>query len=270
MGRRLRLDDELVRRNLVASREEAYQMVHAGRVLVAGCPSLNPARSVATHEPVRVLSSTTRFVTRGGEKLAAALDQFEIAPRGLRCLDVGASGGGFTDCLLQYGAKAVVALDVGYGLLHERLRSDDRVILRERTNVRHVNLQDLGGKPFDLITVDVSFISLTAVVPKLVRDLASSEADLIILIKPQFEATHAEASKGKGVIRDHEVWRRVLLSVLTRCEEEGAFVQDLTPSPILGGKGNIEFLAYLRRGGALMSDLHESVDAALGSIRATC
>ena len=186
-----------------------------------------------------------RFVGRGGEKLDAAFERFAVPVAGRRALDAGASTGGFTDCLLQRGADEVVAVDVGYGQLHERLRADPRVDVRERTNVRSLDREALGG-PVDLVVADLSFISLRTVLPVLVP-LVEPGGDLVVLVKPQFEAGRPEAARGSGVIREPEVWRRVLEEVATAAAESGADRMDEMESPLTGADGNVEFLLHLRR-----------------------
>jgi 23S rRNA (cytidine1920-2'-O)/16S rRNA (cytidine1409-2'-O)-methyltransferase len=193
---------------------------------------------------VLVTGNPPRFVSRAGEKLAAALDRFGIDPDGVRALDAGASTGGFTDCLLQRGASQVVAVDVGYGQLHERLRADPRVEVHERRNVRELAAGDLGG-PFALVVADLSFISLRTVLPNIVA-LAAPGADLVTLVKPQFEAGREDASRGRGVIRDPAVWRRVLDDVVYAYEARGAAIMGAMVSPITGAEGNVEFLLHAR------------------------
>jgi 23S rRNA (cytidine1920-2'-O)/16S rRNA (cytidine1409-2'-O)-methyltransferase len=183
------------------------------------------------------------FVGRGGEKLDAALERFEIEVAGRWALDAGASTGGFTDCLLQRGASAVVAVDVGYGQLDLGLRQDPRVRVLERTNVRHLTLEDLGGEPVPLMVADLSFISLRTVAPALLG-LAAAGADLVLLIKPQFEAGRAEASRGRGVIRDPDVWQQILEQVVGTYAQAGADLRGVMASPLLGAEGNAEFLAH--------------------------
>jgi 23S rRNA (cytidine1920-2'-O)/16S rRNA (cytidine1409-2'-O)-methyltransferase len=212
---------------------------------------------------VLVAGDPPRFVSRGGEKLDAALDRFTIDPVGVRALDAGASTGGFTDCLLQRGAARVVALDVGHGQLHERLRADPRVEVHERRNVRDLAPRDLG-EPFPLVVADLSFISLRAVLPHLL-DQAAPGADLVLLVKPQFEAGRDEASRGRGVIRDPEVWRRVLEEVVVALGGYGAAIMGAMPSPITGADGNVEFLVHARAAPAdppAPVDLAAVVDAA--------
>jgi 23S rRNA (cytidine1920-2'-O)/16S rRNA (cytidine1409-2'-O)-methyltransferase len=185
-----------------------------------------------------------RFVGRGGEKLAAAIDRFAVPVDGSRALDAGASTGGFTDCLLQYGARCVVAVDVGYGQLHERLRADPRVESVERTNVRDLVPGDLGP-PFDLVVADLSFISLRTVLAPLLGQ-AVAGAHVVLLVKPQFEAGRDEAARNRGVIRDPAVWRRVLDEVLIALRATGAAIMGAMVSPLTGTDGNVEFLVHAR------------------------
>jgi 23S rRNA (cytidine1920-2'-O)/16S rRNA (cytidine1409-2'-O)-methyltransferase len=199
---------------------------------------------VAAHEPVLLTGDGPRFVGRGGEKLDGALDRFAVPVAGRRALDAGASTGGFTDCLLQRGAAEVVAVDVGYGQLHERLREDPRVVVRERTNVRDLAPGDLGD-PFPLVVADLSFISLRAVAAPLVG-LAAAGADLVWLVKPQFEAGREEAARGRGVVRDPDVWRRVLGEVGSALGALGAAIMGVMASPLRGADGNVEFLLHAR------------------------
>jgi 23S rRNA (cytidine1920-2'-O)/16S rRNA (cytidine1409-2'-O)-methyltransferase len=225
----------------VTGREQAREAVLAGRVLVAGTLADKPARLVGADEPVELVGPPPRFVGRGGEKLDAALEQFDVAVEGKRALDAGSSTGGFTDCLLQRGARAVVAVDVGYGQLHERLRADPRVEVHERTDVREFATDE----PFELVVADLSFISLRTVASALVG-LAAPGADLVVLVKPQFEAGRAEASKGRGVIRDPEVRQQALDGARSAMEQAGAAMIDVMESPLRGAEGNVEFLAHLR------------------------
>jgi 23S rRNA (cytidine1920-2'-O)/16S rRNA (cytidine1409-2'-O)-methyltransferase len=240
-----------VRRGLAPSRERAQADIAAGRVLVAGTVAERPARLVDAGEPVELLGEGPRFVSRGGDKLDAALDAFAIDVRGRRALDVGASTGGFTHCLLERGAAEVVAIDVGRGQLHERLRRDPRVVVRERTDVRDLDAADAAdvGGPFDLVVVDVSFISLRTIagaLARLVRGDDAGAADLVVLVKPQFEAGRAEASKGRGVIRDPLVWARVLEEVRSALAEHDLVMMEAMVSPLTGADGNVEFLAHVR------------------------
>jgi 23S rRNA (cytidine1920-2'-O)/16S rRNA (cytidine1409-2'-O)-methyltransferase len=243
-GQRRRLDAELVRRGMAASRTEAQRAISEGRVWVAGAPAAKPDRQVLAADSIEMSGAGPRYVGRGGHKLEGALERFGLDPTGQRAIDVGASTGGFTDCLLQHGATEVVALDVGYGQLHERLRADPRVVSRERTNVRDVDVAALDA-PFGMVVVDVSFISLRTVADALLRLLAL-DGDLVTLVKPQFEAGRAEASRGRGVISDPAVWRRVLEEVGTAFVVRGAAMMGAMVSPLVGADGNVEFLTHFR------------------------
>ena len=228
------------------SREAAKREIEAGRVLVDGSFAAKAARMVDPAQSVVLSGPPPRFVGRGGEKLAGALDAFGIDPAGYRCLDAGSSTGGFTDCLLQRGAASVIAVDVGTNQLHERLRADQRTDVREQTDVRTLSVEEIGG-PVDLVVGDLSFISLTLVLPPVIS-LVADERSLLMLIKPQFEAGKREASKGRGIITDPAIWRRVIGEVLACAAENGAGLAGIVPSPITGSAGNVEFVAWLRRG----------------------
>jgi 23S rRNA (cytidine1920-2'-O)/16S rRNA (cytidine1409-2'-O)-methyltransferase len=244
---RRRLDTELVRRGLADSRQGARRLVERGAVLVSGSMADKPARLVAESDPVVVVNlDSRRFVSRGGQKLEAALDRFALVVTGRRCLDAGASTGGFTDCLLGRGAATVVAVDVGHGQLAPSLRQDRRVEVLDRTNIRSLDLGAVGGKPFDLIVADLSFISLVTVAPVLARDLAGPGADIVVLVKPQFEAGRDEVSRGKGVIRDASVRRGALGKVASALASQGATIMGAMASPVLGPAGNAEFLLHAR------------------------
>jgi 23S rRNA (cytidine1920-2'-O)/16S rRNA (cytidine1409-2'-O)-methyltransferase len=235
-------------------------------VLVSGTLAVKGSRLVAPSEPIHLTGPRARYVSRGGEKLAAALDRFDLDVAGARALDAGSSTGGFTDCLLQHGARSVTALDVGRGQLHERLRGDDRVDAREQTDIRSYTLEDAGGTAYDVITADLSFISATRAVPMLAGDLARPRADLVVLVKPQFEAGRSEASKGRGIIRDAAVHRRTLGGVCSALANEGATIRGAMPSPITGHAGNVEFLvhaqAHVHEHGSDIDDLLDSAVAA--------
>ncbi len=230
---------------MTESRQQARTLIDAGRVLVSGAVAAKPARLVAPGEPVEVVGPPPRFVGRGGEKLAGALDRFVVDVAGHRALDAGSSTGGFTDALLQAGAASVVAVDVGRHQLHERLRSDDRVDVREQTDIRDVRPEHVGG-PVDLLVADLSFISLRSVVDHLVA-LVRDGGDLVLLVKPQFEAGRAEASRNRGVIRDPMVWRRTLEDAVGSIGGAGAAIMDGMVSPLRGAEGNVEFLLHARR-----------------------
>ena len=214
-------------------------LIEQGRILVSGAVADKPARLVAADEPVELAGPPPRFVGRGGEKLESALVRFAVDVTGCRVLDAGASTGGFTDCLLQAGAAAVFAVDVGRGQLHQRLRSD-------RLDIREVTLDTVGGRPVEAVTADLSFISVVRAIPVLVGDVAVPGAPVVILVKPQFEAGRAEASRGKGVIRDPAIHRRTLGEVAGALDSAGAVIMGAMPSPITGPAGNIEFLLYAR------------------------
>jgi 23S rRNA (cytidine1920-2'-O)/16S rRNA (cytidine1409-2'-O)-methyltransferase len=231
-----------VRRGLVETRQQAQDAIASGRVLVAGSVADKAARMVAADQPVVLSGPPPRLVSRGGEKLDAALERFAVRVAGRRALVAGASTGGFTDCLLGRGATHVVAVDVGYGQLHERLRHDPRVTVLERTNVRALEL----AEPVDVVVGDLSFISLATVAPALLGENATEGADVVLLVKPQFEAGRAEVSKGRGVIRDPAVWRRVLGEAVAALTGHGAAMMGVMVSPLRGADGNVEFLVHLR------------------------
>jgi 23S rRNA (cytidine1920-2'-O)/16S rRNA (cytidine1409-2'-O)-methyltransferase len=239
---RRRLDAELVRRGLAASRNEARDVVATGYVTVGGAPALKPDRMVAPAEDVVVRAPARRFVGRGGEKLDAALSVFAVEVTGRHVLDAGASTGGFTDCLLQRGAASVIAVDVGHGQLDTRLANDARVVVRDRTNVRHLGLTDIGD-PVDVVVADLSFISLRTVLDALIG-LCRPGGDLVLLVKPQFEAGRVEASRGRGVIRDDAVRQRVRDEIDRALRDRGAAVRGWMESPIAGGDGNREWLVH--------------------------
>ena len=243
MSRRRRLDAELLRRGLVDSRVQAREAVEAGLVTVDGAPAMKTARQVGPEQAIVLAGPPRTYVSRGGDKLAHALETFGVEVQGRVCLDAGASTGGFTDCLLQYGAQRVVAVDVGYGQLHDRLRRDARVVVLERTNVRELSPADLDGPPADLVVADLSFISLASVLPTL-RDLAAPGAEALVLVKPQFEAGREQVGKG-GVVRDPSVWRTCLARVAEAGTAVGWRLHGATASPLLGPAGNVEFLLHL-------------------------
>ena len=245
---RRRLDVELVRRGLAESREAAQAMIAAGHVRVANTVGAKPARRTSTDEPIELVGPPARFVSRGGLKLDAALDAFGLDVEGMRVLDAGASTGGFTDCLLQRGAVAVTCVDVGYGQLHERLRGDPRVTIKERTHIRDCRPDDVGGR-VPLVVADLSFISLSSVLDALLG-LLDDGGRIVALVKPQFEAGRAEADRGRGVIRDGAVWRRVLIALRSDVEARGAAMMGLMISPITGAQGNVEFFALIAVPGA--------------------
>jgi 23S rRNA (cytidine1920-2'-O)/16S rRNA (cytidine1409-2'-O)-methyltransferase len=247
----------MVRRGLASSSAEAREAILAGRVTAGGRPVHKADTLVADEDPIDLSGPPRRFVSRGGEKLVAALDRFRLDPSGRRCLDAGASTGGFTDVLLQRGAAHVVAADVGYGQLAWRLRTDPRVTVMERTNVRGLRGEDLPYPP-DLVVVDLSFISLVKVIPALAR-LAAPGADLVALVKPQFEAMPEEVARG-GVVVDPAVRRRAVETVAEACRSAGLGPIDVTASSLPGPAGNAEIFLWARKGEA-GQELH--IDAAV-------
>lgn len=268
-----RLDILLVERGLAESRSQAQRLVMAGQVRLGGQMVLRPATGVAADSELQV-DLGPRYVSRGGEKLEAALLAFDVPLSGRLCADVGASTGGFTDCLLQHGAARVYAIDVGHGILDWNLRKHPGVIVMEGTNARYVTRLP---EPVDLVTVDASFISLKILLPVVKGWLVSqppavcspsqslleeneSQGDIIALIKPQFEAGRAEVRRGKGVIRDPLTHRQVLSELLNFAQGQGYGVQGLIRSPLLGPKGNVEFLAWLKWPGRDGIDLETLLD----------
>ncbi len=235
---------------MAQSRSEAQQLIEARRVLVAGTLADKSSRLVARAEPL-VIVAPRRFVSRGGDKLDAGLEAFGVSVEGRMCLDAGASTGGFTDCLLKRGAARVWAVDVGHGQLAPQLRADDRVVVVERCNLRQATLESLGAQPFDVLVADLSFISLSVVAPNLVTDLAAPGADLVVLVKPQFEAGRKEAGRGRGVIRDPAVWREAIIRVGTAFASQGAAIMGVMASPVVGPAGNVEFLLHAVAAAAL-------------------
>ena len=259
---KVRLDVLLVERGLVESRAKAQALIMAGQVRIADQVALKPATAVDS-KAVLTVDSGPRFVSRGGEKLDAALEAFAIDVKGFICADVGSSTGGFTDCLLQRGAVKVYAIDVGKGILHWKLRNDKRVIVMEETNARYV---ESLPEQIDFVTVDASFISLKIILPVVkhwlfppfdqAQDGLSSfvddgkrkeERSVIALIKPQFEAGKKDVARGDGVIRDPEIHKQVLFDVLSFAQHEGFSIRGLIKSPLLGPKGNAEFLVWLNQ-----------------------
>lgn len=240
----VRLDQEMVARGLAESRELAQRLILAGEVRIDSVPAFKSAQPVPAGAVIAV-ETPPRFVGRGGDKLEAAFTTFPIDVTGLVCLDIGASTGGFTDCMLQHGAARVYAIDVGRGQLHWRLRNDPRVVVMEGVNARHLRAPRVP-EPAGFAAMDVSFISLTKVLPA-VRQLLSPGAGLVTLIKPQFEAGREEVGRG-GVVRDEAVRARVVDSVRAFGESQvGLEWQGVCPSPLRGPAGNVEFLACWRR-----------------------
>lgn len=244
----MRVDQALVERGLCASREQAKRLVMAGQVLVNGQPARKPSDAVGGKAEL-ALAAREPFVSRGGLKLAHALEHFQVSAQGCRAIDLGASTGGFTDCLLQAGAALVYAVDVGHGQLAWKLRQDPRVVVMEKTNARHLTPAAMPPPfaPVDLVVIDCSFISLQKILPPAVA-LLRSGGKLIALVKPQFEAGKAEADRGAGVITDPEVHERVLEEIKTFiATQPGWSWVGMTTSPLLGPAGNKEFLILIEK-----------------------
>jgi 23S rRNA (cytidine1920-2'-O)/16S rRNA (cytidine1409-2'-O)-methyltransferase len=244
--RRRALDRELVRRGLVGDVPEAEALVAARRVLVGGAVADSTRRQVAPDEPLVVEDPPDRYVSRAGHKLEAAIVGWDIAISGRHAVDVGASTGGFTDCLLQHGAASVAAIDVGSGQLDQRLRDDRRVTPLERTNVRDVTADQLARRG-EVVVVDVAFTSVARLAESVLA-LAEDAADVVVLVKPQFEATRHEADVVRGVIVDAAVRRRVLEEVAAAFESAGAGIMGAMPCPLRGAAGNVELLLHARAG----------------------
>lgn len=261
---RRRLDVELVRRQLAVSRAEAQATIAAGLVTIDGAPASKPGTQVSPAQAVSVQRPARRFVSRGGEKLAHALEKFAVVVTGRVGLDAGASTGGFTDALLQAGAREVWAFDVGYGQLHERLRTDPRVHVRERVNVRDITSAHLEGACPDLLVADVSFVSLTKVLAPL-KQVLEADAEAVVLVKPQFEAGRGDVQRG-GVVRSQVVWQRVINDVLIYAQTLDWYPCGVTVSPITGPKGNVEFLLHLgskAASEAFSGAIHDTIEQAV-------
>ncbi len=244
MPRRARIDAELVRRGLARSRHEAAELIRAGRVSIDGIPAIKPSTNVPVTATVSVTRpDDRRWVSRGAHKLLGALDAFGITVEGRRCLDAGASTGGFTEVLLDRGAREVVAADVGYGQLAWSLRTDPRVVVVERTNVRELSPEAIGGV-VDVVVADLSFISLTTVLPAL-TGCASPDADIVPMVKPQFEVGKGQVGAG-GVVQDPKLRCESLLAVARRAEELGWHTVGVVASPLPGPSGNVEYFLWLR------------------------
>lgn len=263
MTKKKRIDLLLVERGLVESRNRAQRLVMAGEVRVAGEMIHKSSTKVAEDAPIEI-KARPKYISRGGKKLEAALAAFDVPVAGKVCADVGASTGGFTDCLLQNGAAKVYAIDVGYGILHWKLREDPRVVVMERVNARYV---DALPERVELVTVDASFISLGLLLPAIRGWFGNDRGQTVTLIKPQFEAGRKAAALHAGVIKDHDVHRRVLTETLQSARALGFHSVGLTASPVKGPKGNIEFLADLRLQKTDQDpDLKRMIDRALEQI----
>src|SRR5829696_8431308 len=243
MARRARVDAELVRRGLARSRQQAAELIGAGRVSINGMPAAKPATAVSLDAALTVDAAERTWVSRGAHKLIGALNAFDISVANARCLDAGASTGGFTEVLLDRGAREVVAVDVGYGQLAWALRSDDRVTVLERTNVRDLTRDAIGGA-VDGVVADLSFISLSTVLPALVA-CASGAADIVPMVKPQFEVGKDRVGAG-GVVSDPELRAGAVLAVAHRAAELNWHTVGVTASPLPGPSGNVEYFLHLR------------------------
>lgn len=239
----MRIDKLLVTEGYYESREKAQQAISAGEVEVEGKICLKSASQVSSKARINIRNDKLPYVGRGGLKLEAAIKQFGLKLSGKTCADIGASTGGFTDCMLQNGAKKVYAIDVGYGQLAWKLRNDERVVNIEKTNVRYFNPKQI--ETVDFISIDVSFISLRLILP-VVSGMLKDEGELVCLIKPQFEAERCDVGKN-GIVRDEKVHRKVIEKVIDYSEEFELFPQNITNSPIFGAKGNAEFLICFKK-----------------------
>ena len=241
MAERLRLDILLVERGLADSRQRAVALILAGKVKVDGCQATKAGQRVWAEAKVELLDQDETYVSRGGFKLASALDSFAVEVTHLVTMDVGASTGGFTDCLLQRGAKKVYAIDVGYGQLAWKLRQNPRVVILERCNVRYLTSEQVS-ELVDLAVIDTSFISLTKIIPR-VLEFVKGGGKLVALIKPQFEVGRDQVGKG-GVVRDSQLHRQVVREIEEFCKSKGMEVRGVKESSLLGPKGNREFFIY--------------------------
>jgi len=259
---RVRLDRELVRRGLAPSREAASAAIRAGQVLVGGAVAAKPSTLVSTADPVALAGPARRWASRGGDKLAPALERLQVPAAGRRCLDAGASTGGFTDVLLAAGAAEVVAVDVGYGQLDLRLRQDPRVTVLDRTNARDLDAERIGG-PVDLTVADLSFISLRLVLPALAR-VTGDDGDLVLLVKPQFEAGREAVGRG-GVVRDPAARAAAVRAVADAGASLGLGVAGICPSPLPGPAGNLELFLHLRAGAPALDEADLQAAVAKGA-----
>ena len=256
---RIRLDAELVRRGLARSREHAVDLIEARQVLVGGIPATKPATQVNPETSIKLAGVRDDFVSRGGHKLAGALDAFpDIKTEAKVCLDAGASTGGFTDVLLKRGVAKVIAVDVGYGQLAWELRNDPRVQVLDRTNVRHISPEIIGER-IALIVADLSFISLTMVIPAL-KSVSTDETDYLVMVKPQFEVGREKLGAG-GVVRDSQLRKQAILDVANSAFELGLGCLGVCASPLPGPAGNVEYFLWLKAGAPLLSDA--IIDAAI-------
>jgi 23S rRNA (cytidine1920-2'-O)/16S rRNA (cytidine1409-2'-O)-methyltransferase len=247
-----RLDAELVRRELARSREQAADLIESRSVLVNGIPATKPATQVDAQTSIVLAGKRDDFVSRGGHKLAGALDVFtEVVIDGKVCLDAGASTGGFTDVLLRRGARKVIAVDVGYGQLAWELRSNEKVVILDRTNIRHLT-GEMVGDDVDIVVADLSFISLSLVLPALAA-VSKSSADFLLMVKPQFEVGRERLGAG-GVVRDPALRRSAVLDVAQSAYDVGLGTMGIAASPLPGPAGHVEYFLWLRRGAPAISE----------------
>lgn len=262
-----RADVLLFEKGLVDSREKAKTLIMEGIVFIGDKRVDKAGEKVEVDAPIRIKENPITYVSRGGLKLEKAIKTFNIKLQDKTCMDIGASTGGFTDCMLKEGANKVYAIDVGYGQLDWKIRNDSRVVVMERTNIRYITKKDISDI-VDFISIDVSFISLNLVLP-VAKTLLSEEGSIVTLVKPQFEAGREKVGK-KGIVRDKNTHIEVLKSIINICNREGLKVIDLDFSPITGGTGNIEFLAYILKSNDIMGisekKIHEVVNLAHESL----
>ncbi|WP_425448588.1 TlyA family RNA methyltransferase [Dethiothermospora halolimnae] len=243
--KKVRLDKLLVDKNIIESREKAKKYIKTGNILVNGKKIRKPSTKINEESSIEIINDPIPYVGRGGLKLEKALRTFDISCKDKVAMDIGASTGGFTDCMLKNGATKVYAIDVGHGQLANKLKDDKRVINMEGRNIRYVKLEDLEELA-DFVTIDVSFISLKLVLPKVI-EITKANVDVVALVKPQFEAGKEKVGK-KGVVKDLKVHKEVLNDINSFCIDNNLTIIDLTYSPIKGGEGNIEYLAHIKRG----------------------
>ncbi len=254
-----RLDVILTEKNMFPSREKARASIMAGLIYVDGMLTDKPGTSVSEDAVITIKEDLCPYVSRGGLKLEKAIEEFGFSLDGAKCVDIGASTGGFTDCMLTKGARQVFCIDVGYGQLDWKLRNDERVVNMEKCNVRYLDV-DTIGRDVDFISIDVSFISLKLVFP-VATQLLSEEGRLVCLVKPQFEAGRNQVGK-KGIVRDPAVHREVIRNVISYAKDSGLYPEGLTYSPVTGTKGNIEYLLYLTKNA---SETDPDVDAVVAA-----
>lgn len=265
MAKKMRLDVAVVERGLASSRERAKAMIMAGRILVEGQIHSKAGDLILLDATIQVRGNQRTYVSRGGLKLQKAMEQYGLCLEQKICMDVGASTGGFTDCMLRSGAKKVYAVDVGYGQLAWKLRTDERVVNLERTNVRYLSAEHVP-ELVEFASVDVSFISLTLVLPVIAR-FTNDQAEVICLVKPQFEAGKRNVGK-KGVVRDPAIHLEVCQKIYHFCEQLGFYITGATYSPIKGPEGNIEFLFYLKKEGETSGISARQLDQMVGQAHA--